>query len=87
MKRMFVSNLPSNASETTVRELFSEYGTVRDIRIPTDVFTGRSRGFGYVDMEGHEARAAIAGLNGKMVNDRNIRVKFDEPASKGRKRR
>ena len=87
MKRMFISNLASDANENTVRELFAEFGTVREIRIPTDVFTGKSRGFGYVDMERHEARAAIAGLNGRTINDRPLRVKFDDPKAKGKQRR
>ena len=62
---MFVGNLPESASEDNVTELFEEFGTVRSIRLASDVFTGKCRGFGFIEMEGHEARAAIAGLDGK----------------------
>lgn len=78
---MFVGNLPAEASEESITELFSEFGTVRSIRLNRDVFTGRCRGFGFVEMEGHEARAAIAGLNGKTVGGKSIRVRFDDESS------
>ncbi|MGI9301356.1 MAG: RNA recognition motif domain-containing protein [Gammaproteobacteria bacterium] len=83
MKKMFVGNLPTDATEDSVRELFSEYGTVRSIRLATDVFTGKCRGFGFVEMEGHEAKAAIAGLNGKNMGEKSLRVGFENPR-KGR---
>lgn len=76
---MFVGNLPDDASEQSIRDLFAEFGTVRSIHITTDVFTGKCRGFGFVEMEGHEARAAIAGLNGKNLNGKMLRVNFEEP--------
>ncbi len=88
MKKMFVGNLPADTSEETVRELFSEFGTVRSIHLTTDVFTGKCRGFGFIEMEGHEARAAIAALNGKTFGGRPMRVSFDDKRSPyGRKRR
>ena len=65
MKKMFVGNLPSDASEQTVTELFSEFGKVRSVSLVSDIFTGQCRGFGFVEMEGHEARAALAALHGK----------------------
>lgn len=90
MKKMFVSNLPYDASEQSIRELFSEYGTVRSIQIATDIFTRKCRGFGFVEMEGHEARAAISNLDGKSYNGKYLRVRFEDPRAKqrgGRKRR
>nr|VFK45113.1 MAG: RNA recognition motif. (a.k.a. RRM, RBD, or RNP domain) [Candidatus Kentron sp. TC]VFK50335.1 MAG: RNA recognition motif. (a.k.a. RRM, RBD, or RNP domain) [Candidatus Kentron sp. TC]VFK62646.1 MAG: RNA recognition motif. (a.k.a. RRM, RBD, or RNP domain) [Candidatus Kentron sp. TC] len=89
MKRMFVGNLPIDATETSVSDLFSKFGTVRSIRLVTDVFTGQCRGFGFVEMEGHEARAAIAGLDGmNMEGGRPLRVRFEDPKStRGRGRR
>lgn len=88
MKKMFVGNLPNDASEEHVRGLFSEFGTVRSIHIVTDVFTGKCRGFGFVEMEGHEARAAIAGLKGKSFGGKPLKVKFEElREGKGRRRR
>ena len=89
MKKMFVGNLPTETTEDNVRELFSQYGTVRSIRLATDVFSGKCRGFGFVEMEGHEAKAAIAGLNGKSVADKHLRVSFENPRKGrgGRRRR
>ena len=85
---MFVGNLPVDASEEFVQGLFSEFGTVRSIHIMTDVFTGKCRGFGFVEMEGHEARAAIEGLKGKSFGGKMLKVKYEEPrGGKGRQRR
>lgn len=85
---MFVNNLPADASEEAVRELFAAYGTVRSIHVVTDVFTRKCRGFGFVEMEGHEARAAIAGLDGKTFGGKPLRVRFEEPrGGRGRRRR
>lgn len=78
MKKMFISNLPSEISEEAVEKLFAEFGTVRSIQLATDVFTRRCRGFGFVEMEGHEARAAIAALDGKSYDGKFLRVRFDE---------
>lgn len=84
MKTIFVGSLPPEASEETVRELFSEFGTVRSIRLVSDVFTGKCRGFGFVEMEGHEARAAIAGLDGKTYEGKSLKVRFEEPRPGGK---
>ena len=78
MKKMFVGNLPADASEQAVGELFSEYGKVRSIQIATDVFTRKCRGFGFIEMEGPEARAAIAGLDGKSYGGKSLRVRFED---------
>ncbi|MDH3688357.1 MAG: RNA-binding protein [Gammaproteobacteria bacterium] len=88
MKKLFVGNLSSDASEETVTELFSQYGTVRSIRLTKDVFTGKCRGFGFIEMEGHEARAAMAALDGKTFSGKSLRVRYEDPnASRGRRRR
>lgn len=78
MKKMFVNNLPSDASEADVSKLFAEFGTVRSVQLATDVFTRKCRGFGFVEMEGHEARAAIAALDGKSYGGKFLRVRFDD---------
>lgn len=75
---MFVSNLPADASEQNVGELFGEFGTVRSVQLATDVFSHKCRGFGFVEMEGHEARAAMAALDGKSYGGKFLRVRFDE---------
>lgn len=88
MKKIFVGNLPADATEQSVEALFSELGTVRSIRLVNDIFTKKCRGFGFVEMEGHDARAAISGLDGKAVGDKHLRVRFeDERKSRGRRRR
>ena len=86
MKKLFIGNLPSDSSEEAVRQLFSEYGTVRSIEIPSDIFTGKCKGFGFVEMEGHHARAALAELDGKLFCGRPLKVKFEQ-ARRGSKPR
>ncbi len=89
MKKLFIGNLPQDATEDSVRDMFSAFGTVRSINVASDIFTGRCKGFGFIEMEGHEARAAQAALDGNMVEgDKSLRVRFDDPkAARGRKRR
>ncbi len=90
MKKLFVGNLPPDATEESIREMFSAYGTVRSISLVSDIFSGRCKGFGFIEMEGHEARAAQAALDGNMIDgtDRSLRVRFEDPrAARGRKRR
>ncbi|HFE39197.1 MAG TPA: RNA-binding protein [Gammaproteobacteria bacterium] len=86
MKKLFVGSLPHDATQDSVTTLFSAFGKVRSIDVVRDIFTGKCKGFAFVEMEGHEARAAIAGLNGKMIGDRHLKVNFEEPR-KGRGRR
>jgi len=81
LKRLFVGNLPSDATEATVQALFSEYGKVRSIQLVSDIFSGKCRGFGFIGMEGHEARAAIAALDGNLYCGKPLKVKFEEPAT------
>jgi RNA recognition motif-containing protein len=90
MKKLFVSNLPQDATEESVTTMFSEYGKVRSINIASDIFSGKCKGFGFIEMEGHEARAAQTALDGISVgnSDRSLRVRFEDPkAARGRKRR
>jgi len=87
MKKLFIGNLPASTSEEELQQLFSAFGTVRSSKLVTDVFSGQCKGFGFVEMEGHEARAAIAGLNGKDFNGRPMKVNYEEPRAAGRRRR
>ena len=84
---MYGGNLPEDATEEAVTNLFSEFGKVRSISIASDVFSGRCRGFGFIEMEGHEARAAIAGLDGKTFGGKSLRVRYEEPRAGGQRRR
>jgi RNA recognition motif-containing protein len=89
MKTMYVGNLPPDTTEDDIQQLFSQYGTVRRIELAKDIFSGKCRGFGLVDMEGHEARAAMAGLDGSSFKGKDLRVNEERPKSKrgGRGRR
>jgi RNA recognition motif-containing protein len=82
MKKLFVGNLPPSTNEIEVTELFSQFGKVRSIKLATDVFSNKCKGFGFIEMEGHEARAAISGLDGKDFSGKSLRVNFEEPKNK-----
>ncbi len=86
MLTIYAGGLPPDMTEKELAELFSRYGKVRGIKLPQDVFSGKSRGFGFVDMEGHEARAAIAALDGQELRGKFIRVTLERPRdAKGRR--
>ncbi|HKJ09645.1 MAG TPA: RNA-binding protein [Gammaproteobacteria bacterium] len=83
MKKMFVGNLPSDTNEDEVKDLFSQHGKVRSIKVAADVFSGRCKGFAFIEMEGHEARAAMAGLDGKMFKGQALKVREERPRMRG----
>lgn len=87
MKKLFIGNLPADTSEQELEDLFSEFGKVRGSKLVTDVFSGQCKGFGFIEMEGHEARAAIAGLDGKDFKGKSLRVNFETPKAGGRRGR
>lgn len=91
MKNIFVGNLDFNTSEDELRKIFEPYGQVDRVSIMTDRDTGRSRGFGFVEMaNAEEGEKAIAGLNGSQVGGRALNVNEARPkverASGGRDR-
>jgi RNA recognition motif-containing protein len=76
---LFVGNLPYSASERTLTELFSQVGTVVEVRLPTERDSGRPRGFGFVEMASEqEAQEAIRRFDGYLVDGRTIRVNLAE---------
>ena len=79
---IFVGNLPFSASESDLRGLFTEYGDIESVAIITDRDTGRSRGFGFVELAA-DARAddAIRDLNGTSIDGRTIKVNQAKPRS------
>ncbi len=78
--KLFVGNLSYQATEEDLRELFQQAGTVESVRIITDQFTGRPRGFGFVEMATkEEAERAIEQLNGRLFRDRNLVVDEARP--------
>jgi len=79
-KNIYVGNLSWGTSEELLRQTFEEYGEVLSARIITDRDTGRSRGFGFVEMEAEdEANAAIEALNGQMLDGRPLTVNEARP--------
>ena len=87
MKKLFVGSLPPTTTEESLQALFSQFGTVRSIKLVKDLFSGKCKGFGFLEMEGHEARAAIAELDGKSFEGNLLKVKFEEDTGKGHKGR
>ena len=77
--KLFVANFPYNTSSDALRDLFEPFGTVLSVKIATDRETGRSRGFGFVEMEPDEAcEQAIERLNGFDVGGRQLAVRRAE---------
>ena len=77
---IFVGNLAFNATDHDLRQLFEPYGMVDKVNIITDRDTGRSRGFGFVEMpDSAAAKAAIQGLNGKELAGRALNVNEAKP--------
>ena len=84
MKNIFVGNLDFAATDSSVRSLFERYGTVDRVNLVTDRDTGRSRGFGFVEMsDASQADQAIAALNGYMLEGRALNVNEARPKGTG----
>lgn len=74
-KKLYVGGLPYSVSDRQLEEMFSGHGTVESARVITDRMTGRSRGFGFVEMSSQEeSQAAIASLNGTELEGRTLSV-------------
>lgn len=77
---IYVGNLDYKLEESELEEVFNEYGEVSSVKIITDKYTGKSKGFGFVEMPNDEqAEAAIEALDGKEVNGRQLRVNKARP--------
>jgi RNA recognition motif-containing protein len=77
---LYVGNLSYETTEDTLRTLFAEYGPIESVNLMTDRYSGRSRGFAFVQMSTDEAaQQAMSGLNGKQVDQREIRVDKANP--------
>ena len=84
---IFVGSLPFSIEEADLRESFEAYGAVDSVKIISDKFTGRSKGFGFVEMPNdEEAQKAIDELNGATVQGRAIVVNKSEPKPEGERR-
>jgi RNA recognition motif-containing protein len=84
-KNLYVGNLSYETTEDTLRTLFAEYGEIESVNLITDRYTGRSRGFAFVEMSTEEAaQQAKTGVNGKQVDDRELKVDNAKPKSQPR---
>lgn len=84
MKKLYVGNLSFDATEDELRRLFEPHGVVESATVATDRDTGRSRGFGFIEMAGdREAESAIAALNGSQVGGRALIVNEARPKTSG----
>ena len=87
MLTLCVRGLPPTTTEASLTELFSHYGKVFGMKVSRDLFSGHARGIATIDMEGHEARAAIAGLDGRDFEGKTLYVALDKGPRSGRGRR
>jgi RNA recognition motif-containing protein len=79
-KKIYVGNLAYGVSSSDLQQMFEPYGTVQSAQVIMDRDSGRSKGFGFVEMDGEaEAQAAIAALNGKETDGRTLTVNEARP--------
>lgn len=79
-KRLYVGNLSYNTTEDALKEIFAQHGTVESVSILMDKFSGRSRGFGFVEMStDEEAKAVVEKVNGQNLDGRDLVVNEARP--------
>jgi len=85
---IYVGNLSFNTTEDDLREAFAQYGEVESASVISDRETGRSRGFGFVEMaDGSEAKAAMEALDGQVLDGRTLKINEARPRAERRPRR
>jgi cold-inducible RNA-binding protein len=77
--KLYVGNMSFNTTEASLQAVFSNYGQVQEVALVTDRETGRPRGFGFVTMDDEGAKAAIAALDQKEFEGRNLTVNEAKP--------
>src|SRR6202047_1917193 len=83
-RKLYVGNLTYGTTDSTLEQLFAAHGTVQSVQVIMDRDTGRSKGFGFVEMSNdQEAQAAIAALNGKDIDGRKLTVNEARPKTDG----
>ena len=83
-KKLYVGNLTYDVTDSALEQLFAGHGTVQSAQVIMDRDTGRSKGFGFVEMgSDQEAQAAIAALNGQQVGGRSLTVNEAKPKTEG----
>jgi RNA recognition motif-containing protein len=79
-KKLYVGNLSFNVTQDQLQDMFAPYGSVQSAQLIADRDTGRSKGFGFIEMSSdREAEAAISGMNGQMVDGRALTVNEAKP--------
>ena len=82
---IYVGNLSYDVTEEELRQEFEAFGEVTSVNIITDKYSGRPKGFGFIEMPSQsEGQAAITGLNGKTLKERTLNVNVARPRSEGR---
>jgi RNA recognition motif-containing protein len=83
-KKLYVGNLTYDVTDSALEQMFAAHGTVQSAQVIMDRDTGRSKGFGFVEMgSDQEAQAAIQALNGQMVGGRSLTVNEARPKTEG----
>ncbi len=77
--KLYVGNLSYSVNDSTLRQLFEGFGTVESARVISDRDTGRSKGFGFVEMSDSDAQKAMGALNGHEVDGRTLKVNEARP--------
>ena len=85
---LYVGNIPYSVKEEELTEVFQEFGTVTSLKIIADKYTGRSKGFGFIEMPSNsEAEQAILALNGNRIDGNNIKVRAADSGGKRSKKK
>ena len=84
--KLYVGNIPNDMTEVELTSEFKEYGEVQSLRIITDRETGKSRGFGFVEMSDNSGRKAIEGLNDSDMQGRKISVNVAQEKTQSNRR-
>ncbi len=85
---IYIGNLSHGTTEDTLKALFAEFGEIASVKVIKDRFSGRPRGFGFIEMPSNsEADQAIKALNGNRIDGNNIKVRPADSGGKKRKKR
>jgi RNA recognition motif-containing protein len=83
-RKLYVGNLPYSVTDSSLQQMFEAFGGVDSAQVIMDRDTGRSKGFGFIEMKSdQEAQAAIAGMNGKEIEGRSLTVNEARPKTEG----
>jgi len=85
--KLFVGNLPWSVGDAELEDMFRDHGEIESVRVITDRETGRSRGFGFVEMQADDLNAVINATNGREIEGRQVRVNEAEEKGNSRPRR